>query len=531
MFQNEIKFIYDFVINRIKNLGEVFTIEKLLEADIHPAIKKYIEAEIDFLIYDDRKKLLQNSIFDYSGNKIANYFELISQEIKKSKRVNVEEIQKLVLQAVSFNANYVVRPKWSLTKLIFGNNKIISVEELQMMLNYLYYYDYLKNIIEAYLEKRKLLTISNTEFELILNKIDKELFQYDKQKLIDNALYSIADFFSIGALNKSSASIECVENYLKEKNLIDELIKLKRTFPEDSRRQYPVVDIRKAIYSTAPIVSEEETEQSPEEQQSEKSLTEELPTEDATEPTESVESSETGLSEVADESLQGSDTNTETHSEEQEEETSAEVEKILEEIENEITEETESEELEPLSEKEEQELLSFYDQELKKDDSSVENVEEIDDSIKNLEEEMDSVLNEELEISDEIEIEEVIEFEDEDESGSIPLEIKDSINENDDVTEKSVDTGSIEPETEKPSEREKDIFNFLSKKEIDKVIDVVFNSDSEDFASTIEKISECNSYEEATEILKTVFTSYKVGELSKEAVLLTNAVARYFSQE
>ncbi|MGQ9642927.1 MAG: hypothetical protein ACUVT3_03610, partial [Ignavibacterium sp.] len=123
-----------------------------------------------FLIYDDRKKLLQNSIFDYTGNKIAKYFELISQEIKKSKRVNVEDIQKLVLQAVSFNANYVVRPKWSLVKLIFGNNKTISNEELLMMLNYIYYYDYLKNIIEVYLKKRKSLTISVTEFELILNK-------------------------------------------------------------------------------------------------------------------------------------------------------------------------------------------------------------------------------------------------------------------------------------------------------------------------------------------------------------------------
>ncbi|MGQ9643142.1 MAG: hypothetical protein ACUVT3_04730, partial [Ignavibacterium sp.] len=84
---------------------------------------------------------------------------------------------------------------------------------------------------------------------------------------------------------------------------------------------------------------------------------------------------------------------------------------------------------------------------------------------------------------------------------------------------------------EKSPVRQKDIFSFLSNKEIDKIIDSVFNSDSEDFASTIEKISECKNYEEAAEILKTVFTSYKVGELTKEAVLLTNAVARYFSQD
>lgn len=523
MFQNEIKFIYDFVINRIKNLGEVFTIEKLLEADIHPAIKKYIEAEIDFLIYDDRKKLLQNSIFDYTGNKIARYFELISQEIKKSKRVNVEDIQKLVLQAVSFNANYVVRPKWSLTKLIFGNNKSISNEELSMMLNYIYYYDYLKNIIEAYLEKRKLLTISVTEFELILNKIDRELFQYDKQKLIDNSLISIADFFSIGALNKSSVTVECVENFLKEKNLIDELIKLKRVFPEDIRKPIPIDDIKKVIYSTAPIITQEE-----EKSEAELSTNEELKEEDIQT---SPQETETEESERISESISQEIISDEVPEEESEEKVSEEVEQILENIEEELESDEGTDEIEPLTEKEEQELLSFYDKELKKVDEVAEETNEIDSSLKELEQEMQEALDNEIEISDEIEIEEVIEFETEGEKENIQLDITERTGEEQQVEENEVPAENISENKEKKTNREKDIFSYLSKKEIDRIIDSVFNSDSEDFASTIERISECSTYEEATEILKTVFTTYKVGELSKEAVLLTNAVARYFSQD
>lgn len=518
MFQNEIKFIYDFVINRIKNLGEVFTIDKLLEADIHPAIKKYIEAEIDFLIYDDRKKLLQNSIFDYTGNKIARYFELISQEIKKSKRVNVEDIQKLVLQAVSFNANYVVRPKWSLTKLIFGNNKSISNEELSMMLNYIYYYDYLKNIIEAYLEKRKLLTISVTEFELILNKIDRELFQYDKQKLIDNSLISIADFFSIGALNKSSVTVECVENFLKEKNLIDELIKLKRVFPEDIRKPIPIDDIKKVIYSTAPIITQEE-----EKSEAELSTNEELIEEDIKT---SPQETETEKSEPISETISQEIISDEIPEEESEEKASEEVEQILENIEEELESDEETDEIKPLTEKEEQELLSFYDKELKKVDEVAEETNEIDSSLKELEQEMQEALDNEIEISDEIEIEEVIEFETEGEKENIQLDITQR-----NVEENEVPSEDISDNKEKKTNREKDIFSYLSKKEIDRIIDSVFNSDSEDFASTIERISDCSTYEEATEILKTVFTTYKVGELSKEAVLLTNAVARYFSQD
>lgn len=516
MFQNEIKFIYDFVINRIKHLGDVFTIEKLLEAEIHPAIKKYIEAEIDFLIYDDRKKLLQNSIFDYTGNKIAKYFELISQEIKKSKRVNVEDIQKLVLQAVSFNANFVARPKWSLIKLIFGNNKSISNEELLMMLNYIYYYDYLKNIIEAYLEKRKLLTISVTEFELILNKIDRELFQYDKHKLIDNALISIADFFSIGALNRTVITIEAAENYFKEKNLIDELIRLKRAFHEDVRKPIPIDEIKKIIYSSTPIIEQAEGEEEKIVESSEQ-IIEEKPIEEKTTEMQTEVFDQTNNTNLESDKIEGI-----SEPEISSVETDSEVAKILDNIDKELEVESESDEVEPLSEKEEQELLSFYDEELKNEEKITAEANEIDSSLQELENEMQDVLNNEIEISDEIEIEEVIEFEKED-FEKIPLDVQ--------TSKEDGSTEFVNQQEEKAPVRQKDIFSFLSKKEIDKIIDSVFNSDSEDFASTIEKISECSNYEEAAEILKTVFTSYKVGELSKEAVLLTNAVARYFSQE
>jgi hypothetical protein len=47
----------------------------------------------------------------------------------------------------------------------------------------------------------------------------------------------------------------------------------------------------------------------------------------------------------------------------------------------------------------------------------------------------------------------------------------------------------------------------------------------------MDRITDCSSYEEATEILKSVFLTYKVNPYSKDAVSLTNAVANYFSQD
>jgi hypothetical protein len=255
MFENEIKFISDFTLNKVKDLGSFITVEKFLSIDIHPAIKKYVEGEIDYLISEDRKKLIENSLFDYSGTEISNYFTLIGNEIKKTKKISFEDIKNIVLQAVSFNANYVVRPKWSLSKLIFGNNKSVSVNELRLMLSYTYYYEYLNNVFLAYLSKKKILNITVTEFELIVNKIDRELFMLHQSKLVDNALYAIADYFSIGGLNKSTVTVESVENFLKEKNLTELLFKLKRAYANSTKKKVDIDDIRKVLYSTLSVDS------------------------------------------------------------------------------------------------------------------------------------------------------------------------------------------------------------------------------------------------------------------------------------
>ena len=77
---------------------------------------------------------------------------------------------------------------------------------------------------------------------------------------------------------------------------------------------------------------------------------------------------------------------------------------------------------------------------------------------------------------------------------------------------------------------DKDLFSFLSEREIDKIVSGIFNEDREDFANTMEKISECNSYDQSTDILKGLFLTYRVNPYSKEAVMLTNAVSNYFDQ-
>ncbi len=591
MFQTEIKFITDFTINNVKKLGAFFTFEKLLDTNIHPAIKQYLNAEFDYLIYEDRQKLIEKSLFDYSGSRISQYFALISEEIKKTKKVSFEDIKILISRAVSFNISYVIKPNWSLQKLVYGDKKSITVQEFELALNYPYYYDYFKNVFRAYLLKRNLVSLSATEFELIMNKVDRELFSAHFEKLVDNSISSIADFFSIGGLNKRSISVEAVEIFLKEKNLIDHLLKLKRAIPNPARKKYDVDDIRKIIFSATPVepdsISPTIEEELPDQEEFEKvktleeseikpltasddlqidqksddNIIQELVNEEIVkhdiqelidvedspsaeqeekiifdEPTEKIDQkSETGELEILfdegseevtyrNEQIQSEKLETiidetlipEVNSESDLSEGPAE-EEILDILAEDIEDENE---LPLLSNKEEEDLFSFYEEELK--DLPAKNE---DEEIINLDElELKSETSVRPELSNEIN------YAKNESAETIILE------EENKRAQPNIDLEKLEPqltdddkkafETRKP----RDIFSFLTSKEIDKITDAIFSSDSEDFANTIEKISECENYEKATEILKALFISSKISPQSKQAVLLTNAVANYFDQ-
>ena len=253
MFEKEIKFISAYSLSKIKKLGSVVTFEKLSDTELHPAIITYISAELDYMIHKDREKMLNDSIFDYSGKEVTEHFKIITEQVKKNKKISSDDISKLVMQAVSFNANYVVRPKWSLTKFIFNDQNFIAVKELNLMLNYLYYYDYIKNVLFSYISKRKVVQLTITEFDLILNKIDRELFKSNAGELVNNALHSMADFFNLGDVDKNRLALNSVEILLREKNLMDYLLKLRRTVSGVTKKKYEISDIKKILYATKPL--------------------------------------------------------------------------------------------------------------------------------------------------------------------------------------------------------------------------------------------------------------------------------------
>lgn len=443
MFEKEIKFAYDFCLNKISKAGASLTFERLKGIEIHPAILNYISAEIDYNIYKDRQTLLQKSAFDYSGSKISKYYKLISNEIKKSKTISETEILDLLKNAVTFNFNFTTKPNTTLSNLIFKDTDRRSSDDLNMLFEFTYYYPYLVQILKAYIDKKQLITIEREEFNFILEKIDSEILPLKMHEVIEEAANSIADFFNFGAVVRSQIPAQALEIFLKEKKLDEYVLKIEKAVSESSKIKFDVDEIKKIIFSKQEIPKHE------------------------------TEAPKYDFPPVPDE-------------------------KLFEQHETEVTKNL----LDELPESSSSANISKDD--LINNNEKVE-IEDLELINPNAEETVD--------LSEEITIEE------ETETFSADVE---ELEEG--LREKSI----LSSESE--IKNKKDIISYLSDRDITKISSVIFNDDKEDFALTLESISECQTYEKATEILKNLYTTYEINPYSREAILLTNAVAKYFTE-
>ncbi len=440
MFDKEIKFIADFCLNKINKDSKTISLENLRALDIHPAIVKYISADLDYKIYQDRRNLLQNSTFDYSSKTITKYLKMISEEIKKSIIFSKDEAARLINNAIVFNINFTTKPNQTLINFIYVSNQSRTPDELSLFLNYTYYYSHLNRILTAYFEKTHPAGIARNDFENLLKKIDEQLFSVKPKEIIDDAVDAIADFFNIGSLNQLQISPQAIEAYLMEKKLDDYLAKFQLALSKSIKPKFEIEEIKR-IFRMMHSDSAKSKDHSDLD----------------------IKAAESDLS-TEESSLKISN------------ELRQEIKSLpIDEIIDREPSQPESDDVEP--------------------QVSSPNI-PLTPSTKDL--------------SEAIPIENNVE--------TFPID-SDALNElsrktNDEVNKNL--SGS-------------DILSHLSNREIEKIISTIFNEDKEDFATTIEAISECKTYEKATEILRTLYTTYNVNPYSREAILLTNAVAKYFT--
>lgn len=529
MFEREIKFIYDFNLNKVNKLGPYFTFEQLQNSDLHPAILHYISAEIDYLVFEDRQKLLKNSVFDYSGEKISNYFSLITAELKKNKRFSLEYIAKLILHATSFTVNFLVRPCWTITRFIFDEAKLKTTNEIKQILNYIYYYKYLKTIIISYLSTKKILSMNVEEFENLITKTDRLSIESNFNGIISNSFTSMAEFFNIGQIQKTKIPLTAVELFLEEKNLPEHLQKITDFFGTDENATYYISDYMRILNSVVTFKDEviEETDQQIFELDN--SQQEDLVAETQNEINENdflnqdkFESITSNYEEPflenkndVDELIQNKDVNNDENINFSETIDNSELEQI-----DEIT--FQDEEFTGFTNEEIAELANDAHLIHEEENGTIIG-EQVKDEV-NLQSHTEEANSSESEITEkEVQQTEKENFADEQNHNFFNNDILENENVLENVSE-------IDKESSSYQNKKLELIEIIEHRDVSKIIEVIFDFDFEDFSNTLDEVSQCKNIDDAILSLNNILSKRKINSNSKEAEELKDIIAEYFNQ-
>jgi hypothetical protein len=517
-------------------LGPYFTFEQLASTDIHPAILNYISAEIDFLIFEDRQNLLKNSVFDYSGEKIFSYFNLISEEVKKSKRFALEYVSKLILHASSFTVNYLVRPKWTLSKFVFDAGDHKTTLEIKQIINYAYYYQYLKKILVSYINSKKIISMNSGEFSELLDRVDKLGIETYLPSILSNAVKSMSDFFNIGEIQKNKVPYAAVEKFLEEKKLDAHLNRIHSLFGEDNSGKIIIADLQKCLDSVMIEKYEHETNHENEIEEIREVIhpvqqAESLSQEDKS--TSEVYEAQTTPEEHADEMMdeQGRIKSTKLRIRIDK---NNEIEPVEDSDSSESVGESEGiEEAEELKQKEElnipEEILyeSDIDDEKILNDKHYNNAELVEDG--SLEKE-----SSQIEARDSIKsdlhpdnvYEQILNEEKESEESMLKTILQSSQSKSEYAADKSE-----EELNEELSKQKMDVAELLEHKEMTKIIEAIFDYDIEEFANTLDEISVCQSLDDAYVVLNQSLRNRNINSNSKEAESFKSIISQYFNKK
>ena len=253
MFKNEIKFITDFNTTKLKNYSGFLSFNDIKKSKLHFAVLKYVLAEIEQQLFLDRQKLIKNSIFEYDDDRINNYLNLISENIKRTNKFKFEYLSKLVQDSVIFNTHFLIAPNKTLTQFVFGNTNKKTTKEINLALSHIYYYKYFRKIILSYLEKKNINSVSKSEFIALLKKIDHISKKSHLADTINTAINSMADFFKIAVSNK--IPIQAIYLFLQGKKLTNHTKIIQSEFLDKSILTASATDIRNILDS---VVLEEE---------------------------------------------------------------------------------------------------------------------------------------------------------------------------------------------------------------------------------------------------------------------------------
>jgi hypothetical protein len=177
MFESEIEILQRLIKNNTIGNAHSISLKSILESNIPKNIKNFFKAEVEWILYQERKEDSKKSRFDYSQDDIRLLQEQTDLLLVYHFNFDQKEFQRTNDRCVHFLFNYLCRPLWTLENFLFDETNVLSANELNLKFRFCTDYGYYWKILEKYLASKKKTELSKEETVVLLKKIDTEIIR------------------------------------------------------------------------------------------------------------------------------------------------------------------------------------------------------------------------------------------------------------------------------------------------------------------------------------------------------------------
>ena len=116
--------------------------EILINPDINAAYKAYMNAEVEWWIYEEQIQRRTNINFDFESEKLKPILEKLDEQMFLAARFDKSGIKTIIDSAIHTRLNYLLRPRTAMKWFVFRGEPTKPFHEIIKRMNYFTEYDY-----------------------------------------------------------------------------------------------------------------------------------------------------------------------------------------------------------------------------------------------------------------------------------------------------------------------------------------------------------------------------------------------------
>lgn len=227
MLEQETEKLIETISLRTIGNGPSVAVKDILAADIPYPVKTFFRADVEMILMRELSFGQKNSRFYHHHPEVQNLQQQINSILILHYTFEREKFLLRLTDTVHMLVNYLVRPQWTLTNIIFEKETSIPTQTLIPMLRHFGPYEYLKDVILRYIQDKRISTMTRDECATLLWKIDGEYIRRKTGDELSRILSPLYEFICFPHHSgEQTISIKALIRFFEDKGATSVILRL-----------------------------------------------------------------------------------------------------------------------------------------------------------------------------------------------------------------------------------------------------------------------------------------------------------------